>query len=1266
MKLTSTLYKFLAAVAVFIFTSPLMAQTYNDGAMNIKMNVGYSWVESVDDPLTGELNSNEFRWRWWGADNANLDGLGFVGGTTIGTNSSNAGWVLGQDVALLNYTYGTPGITPQPVPQFLALQGEGWEDDCFDCYRSTGTFTWSCDQCDAFTYEGSCPCSQNIFCGCSSEDQHCGPYTISNTINYRVLPPCLSLVSPPTAGNAWVGDFFGNACGSDDIGAEVLATWTPPIPDAIVATANVLCQPGLATLQTGGAVFGGDYHWYDNGTNVLVGTGSQITPFVGVTTTYRVHTFNGACESLSYRTFTVTVGQPNITSVSSVSPTCNGSTDGTITVTASGGNGALQYSNNAGATWQNSNVFANLPAGFYNIYVKDASGCTVIYQGNSVVLTQPNPISIFVNKVDASCNGASSGRIDIFAGGGSGNLSYSINNGGTFQPSSIFANLAAGSYDIVVRDANNCSYPFQGNPVVISQPAQVLATTIVTPASCSNSNNGSIQVNAIGGTSPYNYSLNNGPFFPNATFTAVPAGTHTILVSDVNGCTATATATVGASYVLTASVLSQTDVSCSGGADGTVTLTSTGGQGPFEFSKDNGSTWQPDATFTGLAGGVYTFTVRDANGCSDNVSATVIERPVLTATVASVTTVGCFGASTGAIDINVTGGDGNYTYLWSNTAVTQDLTGVPAGTYSVVVTDGAACTAATGATITQNAELVLSVEHQINVACNGGKTGGLDVTVNGGVPAYSYSWSNAATSEDIYGIDAGVYDLTVNDFSGCSVSASYTITQPAQPLSATTSSVSVSCPGGNDGSVTATGQGGTTPYSYLWNNAQQGGTINGLEAGLYVVIVTDSNDCSVAASVQLTQPAPFVFTDSIAPARCFTSADGGVYLTVTGGTAGYNYAWSNNTANPNLTGVGRGSYFVVVTDANGCTAEEAFVVTSPPALLITVAGNNPDCHGKATGFAVASVGGGAAPYFYVWSTTPAQAGVMGVNLSGDVPYTVTVTDANGCSNTANVTLVDPTQVVVSTNPNNVKCFNGNDGTVVITATGGSGFYQYSLNGVYQPDSILTGLTAGEYTAIAQDSRGCFGSANFTIQQPTAIFVDAGPDQVSIRGQQVALNGTAASPNGIIGYVWTPDVNLSCTACQNTLASPDATTTYYLTAMDADSCSNTDSVTVIVKNVVQVFTPNSFTPNGDGLNDLFEVDILGAKNLDVTLFNRWGEQVYNNPAQHNGIANNGDAWDGTKNGKKLPYDTYVWQIKVTYWNEAAFPAETLSGTVTLVR
>ncbi len=1259
-KFTSSKYFLLLSFFCGFLFQNSSAQTYNDGAMNLQMTVGYSWVESVDDPLTGELNANEFRWRWWG--DVNGMSLGWQGGATIGVNTSNYGWVNPQDYSLFNHTFGTLGSTPQAVPQFMQLRGEGWEDDCFDCYRSTGTFTWACDQCSSYIYDGGCGCSHNILCGCSAEDQHCGPYVISSNINYRVIAPCLSLVSPPTVGNAWVGDFYGNSCGSDDIGAEVLASWTPPIPDQIITTANVLCQPGLVTLATGGAVFGGDYHWYNNGTNVLVGTGSQITPFVGTTTTFRVHTANGSCESLSYRLITVTVGSPVITGVTSVNPACYGSTNGSITIAASGGNGALQYSINGGGVWQNSSVFSNLAAGYYNVWVKDGSGCTTIYSGNSVVLTQPQPISIFVNKTDALCNGSSTGRIDIFAGGGSGNFQFSVNGGTTFQPNSIFANLAAGSYNVVVKDANSCTYPFLGNPIVITEPTPVTATATVVDASCSGNGNGSITVVGSGGTSPYNYSLNNGPFFPNPTFPALPSGTYNILVADVNGCQGAVTATINNSYTFSASIQSQTDVSCAGGADGTVTVTQTGGVPAFQYSIDGGNTWQSSAMFTGLSGGVYTILVSDNNGCLANTSATIIEKPHLNIAVVSVSNVGCFGDSTGSITVAASGGDSVYTFLWSNGSNSQNISGVTAGNYSVSVTDGVGCSASVSAAITSNPQLILQLEKNSHVLCHGGHSGAIDITVNGGVPGYTYAWSNSYTTEDIYGMEAGFYSVTVTDAAACTITDNYQITQPASQVSASATVTDVNCPGGNDGTATAIGSGGTSPYSYLWSNALVGNTIISLEAGTYIVTVSDSNSCTFVTTAIVGEPQPFSISSVVQDAKCFGSSDGGVNIVVTGATPGYTYMWSDGSVSQNLTGTVAGTPSITVTDSKSCTVSQSFNVKQPNVINSSVAGNDPDCHGNSTGFAVVSAGGGTLPYTYSWSTVPAQNGLMGIKLAGNQLYYVTITDGNNCIHVDSVELADPSAVTVTTIPTNVRCFNGNNGQVEIQANGGSGNYEYFLNGIFQTSAVFTGLVAGNYTAVAQDENNCNGAVNFTLYQPDAFIVNAGPDIIALHGQTVQLNGSASSANGILNYNWSPDEQLSCTACQQTNARPDSTLTYFLTVMDGDSCFNYDSVTVMVKYATDYFIPTAFTPNSDNLNDYFDVDILGAQHIETSIFNRWGEMVYHNPDQPNGHSN-GNAWDGTKNGKSLPYDTYVYQLKIQFFDGTE---KTKNGTVVLMR
>ncbi len=417
-------------------------------------------------------------------------------------------------------------------------------------------------------------------------------------------------------------------------------------------------------------------------------------------------------------------------------------------------------------------------------------------------------------------------------------------------------------------------------------------------------------------------------------------------------------------------------------------------------------------------------------------------------------------------------------------------------------------------------------------------------------------------------------------------------------------------------------------------------------------------------------PLPAINAVSVKDINCYGDADGQIVITASSTAPPLSYSIDSGATFVNtstFSNLGTGSYYVVVKDANNCPlvyAANPAVVSQPSALSTQTQGKNPNCNGDHNGFAEVTAAGGTAPYQYAWNTNPPYTGYLLSNVQGNTLYIVTVTDNHGCVAIDSITLSEPSVVTINAIPANVKCFKGNDGTVTVTASGGSGNYTFFLNGVIQPDSIFTGLTAGLYTASVQDENGCLGAVSFTITEPQAFTVNAGPDLISVRGQTVTLNGSASSANGIIGYWWMPDVHLSCTACQVSNANPDSNQTYILMAMDGDSCVGYDSMNVIVKYKIDYFIPTAFTPqNNDKLNDYFEFEILGANNAEVSIFNRWGERVYYNAAQHNGIQNNGDAWDGTKDGKQLPPDTYVYQLKVKFFDSSE---EDISGTITLMK
>ncbi len=250
-------------------------------------------------------------------------------------------------------------------------------------------------------------------------------------------------------------------------------------------------------------------------------------------------------------------------------------------------------------------------------------------------------------------------------------------------------------------------------------------------------------------------------------------------------------------------------------------------------------------------------------GESNVLQITINPSPTLSSTQVNVL---CNGASTGSIDLTVTGGTSPYTYAWSNSATTQDISGLVAGTYTVTVTDANSCTKTLSATITQPSALALS-STQVNVLCNGNATGSIDLTVSGGTSPYTYAWSNSATTQDISGLAAGTYTVTVTDANACTKTLSATITQPSA-LTLSKTQVNVLCNGNATGSIDLTVSGGTSPYTYAWSNSATTQDISGLVAGTYTVTVTDANSCTKTISATITQPAALTASATTTNSTC--------------------------------------------------------------------------------------------------------------------------------------------------------------------------------------------------------------------------------------------------------------------------------------------------------------------------------------------------------------------------------------------------------------
>jgi len=343
-----------------------------------------------------------------------------------------------------------------------------------------------------------------------------------------------------------------------------------------------------------------------------------------------------------------------ISAIATVSATC-GTANGSITITAAGGTGALQYSVNNGTTYQASNVFNALAANNYDVVVRDANGCTVI--ATPVVNNTSAPVINNVNSVNVTCNGGNNGSIVITASGGTGALQYSINNGTTYQATGTFNGLTAGSYDIVVRDGSGCEANMN---VVITAPPAVVVNATPAGSTCGASN-GSISFNSSGGTAPLTYSINNGGSYqPASTFTNLASGNYTVVVRDINGCTSSAVINIPNAAGPSITTTPKQNASCFGAADGIITVNANGGTPPLQYSSNNGTTFQAGFAFTGLIAGIYQIVISDANGCTASTSVTLTQPTQLVGSGNFVSTT-CTN-SNGSITATAAGGVGPYQY----------------------------------------------------------------------------------------------------------------------------------------------------------------------------------------------------------------------------------------------------------------------------------------------------------------------------------------------------------------------------------------------------------------------------------------------------------------------------------------------------------------------------------------------------------------------------------------------------------------------------
>ena len=724
-----------------------------------------------------------------------------------------------------------------------------------------------------------------------------------------------------------------------------------PTCTAPTITANppnrAICA-GNNTTFSGSASGATAYQWQENTgsgfTNISNGgvysgaTTSTLT-LTGVTAgmsgyLYRLVAINGVptCFTNS-NSGTLTVS--NIfSSGTQTNVACNGLSNGVASVIPNGGIGGYTYSwSPSGGT---GSIASGLSAGSYTVTITDAIGCTAT---RNFTITQPPALNGSTVVTNIACFGGNTGAINLTPTGGTPPYTFNWGGGITTEDRT---GLAAGTYSVTITDANSCTRTINAT---VTQPATAVSgTTVVTNVACFGGSNGAINLTPTGGTPPYTFNWVGG--ITSEDRTGLTAGTYSVTITDVNGCTGTVNATVTQPATAVSGNTVVTNVACFGGSNGAINLTPTGGTGPYTFNWVSGPTTEDR---TGLAAGTYSVTITDANGCTGTISGITVTQPASAVSGTTVVTnVACFGGSNGAINLTPTGGTGPYTFNWVSGPTTEDRTGLAAGTYSVTITDANGCTGTVNVTVTQPAIISLTPASQTNIACFGGSNGAASVnTASGGAGGYTYDWTPGNPIGDgttfVTGLTAGTWTCTVTDANGCTASQIFNINEPTAIDITTGSQTNVSCNGGSNGTASVTPSGGTPGYTYSW--APTGGTsatAAGLAAGTYTVTVTDTNGCTATRNFTITEPTAIdITTGSQTNVSCNGGSNGTASVNPSGGTPGYTYSWApSGGTSATASGLAAGTHTVTVTDANGCTATRNFTITEPTAIDTNVTLNS--------------------------------------------------------------------------------------------------------------------------------------------------------------------------------------------------------------------------------------------------------------------------------------------------------------------------------------
>ena len=927
------------------------------------------------------------------------------------------------------------------------------------------------------------------------------------------------------------------------------------------------------------------YSW--NNSPSVTDTAFNVVPGLITATVVDV---NGCTES-----YNITVGDipAGIAVISgTVNPLCAGDCNGSATVSMSGsGTTPYTYSWNDPSN-QTTSTATGLCAGTYDVTITDANGCVTVIDAT---LNEPVVLSVFLTPTNPSCYEACDGELFANAAGGVTPYSYQWDDL-LGQTGHVAMGLCGDGtvYNVVVTDANGCILNKGGS---LFDPTELVMDSVVVDASCGQSD-GEACVSLSGGTGPYTTSWQyNGSTA--LCEVGIPSNTYVVNGTDNNGCTAQISVTVSDLSGPTAAILSQTDVTCFDGNDGSATSQITGGLMPYAYQWDANAANQTTPTASNLMAGTYTLTITDDNGCIASTSVTISE-PDSIEIYGAVTDPNCYDYADGQIVATAIGGTGPYTFSWddNNAQQTATATGLPEGQFTVVLTDDNGCTNYDQFELYEPSQLS-GIINILDVNCNAACDGSAAVTPVNGVGVITYLWddANLQTTSVASNLCAGNYTVILTDGTGCKDTIPTVIAEPTVLAALIDQSGNTSCNGVCDGFANITPSGGVAPYTFLWSNGATTQTAINLCSGNYTCVVTDGNGCSVTRNIQITEPVNLTGVMTSINATCYGLNNGSATYTVSGGTAPYTYQWDDAAFQTSVqaASIVAGAYTVNVEDANGCTLIGVVNITQPTQMVANVNIVPTNCN-QSNGQACVSISGGITPYQYSWNDPNSQQAACAMGIQAGT-YTVLITDGNNCTldSIINVNnLVGPT--VTFDNLTDPSCFGLTDGEVNMTVSGGVtpyNTYQWIDavgNAVGNPnDPQLQNVPDGCYTLEVEDGGGCYVANTQCVTQPNVLnsAVTASQDVTCY----LACNGTAtlSTSGGVLPHniVW--NIGATTSNISNLCAG-----TYQATTTDNNGCTSVSAITIVepAQLVTSIVSEIGTSCNGT-CDGSIEVNVVGG-------------------------------------------------------------------------